>query len=49
MQDGRITKNGLKAKKKYYICIRAYKTYLDANQKIKKVYGKWATINKKTN
>lgn len=42
------TKKSLKAKKKYYIRIRAYKTYKDANQKTRKVYGKWTTINKKT-
>lgn len=42
------TKKKLKAKKKYYIRIRAYKTYKDANKKIKKVYGKWTTISKKT-
>lgn len=42
------TVKGLKAKKKYYIRIRAYKTYKDANKKTQKVYGKWVTINKKT-
>lgn len=42
------TKNSLKAKKKYYIRIRAYKTYKDVNKKTQKVYGKWTTLNKKT-
>lgn len=42
------TKKGLKAKKKYYVRIRAYKTYKDANYKTKKAYGKWVTTNKKT-
>lgn len=41
-------KKGLKAKKKYYIRIRAYKTYKDANGKTQKAYGKWAAITKKT-
>ena len=42
------TKKGLKARKKYYVRIRAYKTYKDANYKTKKAYGKWVAINKKT-
>ena len=42
------TKKGLKSKKKYYIRIRAYMTYKDADNKTKKVYGKWTTISKKT-
>ena len=42
------TKKSLKAKKKYYIRVRAYKTYKDANKKTQKVYGKWTTISKKT-
>ncbi len=42
------TKKGLKAKKKYYVRIRAYKTYKDARGKTQKAYGKWATVNKKT-
>lgn len=42
------TKTSLKAKKKYYIRVRAYKTYKDANKKTQKVYGKWTTISKKT-
>ncbi|KAI4449581.1 hypothetical protein C823_004110 [Eubacterium plexicaudatum ASF492] len=41
-------KKGLKTKKKYYIRIRAYKTYLDKNKKTKRVYGKWIRISKKT-
>lgn len=44
----KYTKNGLKAKKKYYIRIRAYKTYKNANGVKKKVYGKWTKISKKT-
>ena len=42
------TKNGLKAKRKYYVRIRAYKTYKDAKGRSQKAYGKWATGNKKT-
>lgn len=42
------TKKSLKSKKKYYLRIRAYKTYKDANKKTQKVYGKWTTINKRT-
>lgn len=42
------TKKNLKAKKKYYIRVRAYKTYKDANKKTQKVYGKWTTMSKKT-
>lgn len=42
------TIKSLKAKKKYYIRIRAYKTYKDANKKTQKAYGKWVTIHKKT-
>lgn len=38
----------LKSGKKYYIRIRAYKTYKDAKGKTKKVYGKWVTVTKKT-
>ena len=41
-----ITK--LKAKKKYYVRIRAYKTYTDANGKTAKAYGSWVKLNKKT-
>ncbi len=40
------TKKGLKSKKKYYVRIRAYKTYKD-NGIIKKVYGKWTVKSKK--
>ena len=42
------TKKKLKSKKKYYIRIRAYKTYKDANKKTQKTYGKWVTMHKKT-
>lgn len=38
----------LRSKQKYYIRIRAYKTYKDAKGKTKKVYGKWVTVTKKT-
>lgn len=38
----------LKAKKKYYVRIRAYKTYKDARGKIKKTYGEWVKVSKKT-
>ena len=40
------TKKGLKSKKKYYVRIRAYKTYKD-NGTIEKVYGKWTVKSKK--
>ncbi len=42
------TKKGLKAKRKYYVRIRAYKTYRNAKGKTQKVYGKWVTGSKKT-
>ncbi len=42
------TRKGLKAKKKYYARIRAYKTYKDENRKTKKAYGKWAKLSKRT-
>ncbi len=42
------TKKGLKARKKYYVRIRAFKTYKDANNKTKRAYGKWVAINKRT-
>lgn len=38
----------LKAKKKYYVRIRAYKTYKDAKGKTKKAYGTWVKVSKKT-
>lgn len=38
----------LKAKKKYYVRIRAYKTYKDAKGKTQKAYGKWVKVSKKT-
>lgn len=40
------TKKGLKSKKKYYVRIRAYKTYKD-NGITKKAYGKWSVKSKK--
>lgn len=42
------TKKGLKSRKKYYIRIRAYKTYKDAIGITQKSYGKWTAISKKT-
>ena len=42
------TKNGLKAKRKYYVRIRAYKIYEDANVKTQRVYGKWTTGSRRT-
>lgn len=42
------TKKKLKAKKKYYIRMRAYKTYKDTSGKTQKAYGKWKTISRKT-
>jgi len=42
------TASKLKSKKKYYVRIRAYKSYKDANGKSHKVYGKWKKISKKT-
>ena len=44
----RYAKKGLKAKKKYYVRIRAYKTYLDKNGETKRAYGKWTGARKKT-
>lgn len=41
------TKKSLKSKKKYYVRIRAYKTYKD-NGMGKKVYSKWVVKSKKT-
>lgn len=38
----------LKAKKKYYIRVRAYKTNKDAFGKTVKVYSKWTKVSKKT-
>lgn len=37
---------GLKSKRKYYVKIRAYKTYKSPNGKILKAYGKWSKIKK---
>ena len=42
------TKGGLKAKKKYYVRIRAYKTYRDARGYTQKAYGSWSKVSKKT-
>ncbi len=44
----KYTASKLKAKKKYYVRIRAYKTYKDAKGKSQKAYGKWVVKNKKT-
>ncbi|MBR1693309.1 MAG: leucine-rich repeat domain-containing protein [Lachnospiraceae bacterium] len=44
----KYTASKLKSKKKYYIRIRAYKTYKDAAGKTQKAYGKWVTVNIKT-
>lgn len=44
----KYTVSKLKSKKKYYIQIRAYKTYKDAKGKKKKAYSKAVVINKKT-
>lgn len=44
----KYTASKLKKKKKYYVRIRAYKTYKNAAGKAQKAYGKWVTINKKT-
>lgn len=40
------TIKGLKSKRKYYIKIRAYKTYKSSNGKVLKAYGKWSKIKK---
>ncbi len=37
----------LKSKKKYFVRVRAYKTYKDAKGKTQKVYGKWFKSKKK--
>ena len=42
----KVTK--LKAKKKYYVRIRAYKTYEGSDGTTKKVYGKYVSLNKRT-
>lgn len=44
----KYTVSKLKSRKKYYIRIRAYKTYKDSNGKSKKSYGKYVTIHQKT-
>lgn len=41
-------KKGLKAKKKYYVRIRAYKSYRDERGVMQKSYGAWAKTSKKT-
>lgn len=38
----------LQAKKKYYVRIRAYKTYTDDDGRTQKAYGAWAKVSKKT-
>lgn len=40
------TIKGLKSKRKYYVKIRAYKTYKSPSGKILKAYGKWSKIKK---
>ncbi len=42
------TAKKLKARKKYYVRVRAYKNYKDANGKTKKAYGQWVKKTKKT-
>lgn len=36
-----------KKKKTYFVRVRAYRTYQDANGKTKKVYGKWTVVKKR--
>ena len=38
----------LKSKKKYYVRVRAYKTYTDKDGKTAKAYSAWVKVNKKT-
>lgn len=40
------TIKGLKSKRKYYVKIRAYKTYKSSNGKVLRAYGKWSKIKK---
>lgn len=40
------TLKGLKSRRRYYVKIRAYKTYESTNGKILKAYGKWSKIKK---
>lgn len=42
------TQKKLKAKKKYYVRVRAYKKYKDASGRTQKACGKWKTISKNT-
>ncbi len=44
----KYVKKGLKVQKKYFIRIRAYKTYKGTKGKIQNVYGKWVMVSKKT-
>lgn len=44
----KYTAKKLKAKKKYYIRIRGYKTYKSTGGKKAKAYGSWKTVSKKT-
>ena len=44
----KYTAKKLKAKKKYYIRIRGYKTYKSTGGKNAKAYGSWKTVSKKT-
>lgn len=38
----------LKARKKYYVRIRAYKSYTSSGNKRQMAYGKWTKVRKKT-
>lgn len=44
----KYTVSKLKAKTKYYVRIRAYTNYTDADKKVRKAYGKWTVLNQKT-
>jgi len=39
----------LKAKKKYYVRVRGYKTYKGGKGNTNKVYGEWNSVSKKRN
>lgn len=38
----------LKSKRKYYVRVRAYKTYTDRSGRMQKAYGKWVVVKTKT-
>lgn len=38
----------LKSKRKYYVRVRAYKTYIDRSGRMQKAYGKWVVVKTKT-